>query len=224
MDYQRGLVSTNSTRNEDLRQDLLNFDPAHFERNDPLQEEGPDPFDPEALRLAQDFSAGLGVKKALLTVPVRKPSWEWFIRVHPDPSYRLQTAVVELKEAGETYLVAPTLWLELAGESTFTPRLLLTTINRQSVLFLWPIRLPGSEGRVDAWSRSALEAGELATRKWVRVQADMSLGAYGVQYTENLPDPEWPDLPFRDLLRIAFRDRFIQSLDHPVLRQLRGEV
>ena len=30
-------------------------------------------LDLEALRLSQDFSATLGVKKALLTVPVRKP-------------------------------------------------------------------------------------------------------------------------------------------------------
>ena len=33
-----------------------------------------DPFDPERLRLSQDFAATVGVKKALLTVPVRKPS------------------------------------------------------------------------------------------------------------------------------------------------------
>jgi hypothetical protein len=26
------------------------------------------------------------------------------------------------------------------------------------------------------------------------------------------------------LLRIAFRDHFIETLDHPILRQLRGEV
>ena len=34
----------------------------------------------------------------------------------------------------------------------------------------------------------------------------------------------WPDTPFRDLLRTAFKGRYIDSLDHPVLRKLRGEV
>ena len=42
--------------------------------------------------------------------------------------------------------------------------------------------------------------------------------------TGQLPDPEWPDLPFKELLRIAFKDRFISDLNHPVLHRLRGEV
>ena len=90
----------------------------------PDLEEGPDPFDPEHLRLPQDFGAALGVKKALLTIPVRRPAREWFIRTHPDPAYHLHTAVIELKEVGEVYLVAQHLWPDLAGESTFTSKML----------------------------------------------------------------------------------------------------
>ena len=119
------------------------------------------PFNPARLRLSQDFGATLGVKKAMLTVPVRKPSKEWFVRVHPDESYRLETAVLELKEERVTYLVDPVLWPELAAESTFSPRMLFTAINRQSILFLWPVRLPGPDGKLDEWSRSALEAAEI---------------------------------------------------------------
>jgi hypothetical protein len=95
-----------------------------------------DPFDPAALRLPQNFAAQLGVQKALLTVPVRKPDKAWFVRVHPSEDYRLQTAVVELKEERETYLVASALWQELAGETTFSPRVLFTAVNRQGVTFL----------------------------------------------------------------------------------------
>lgn len=185
----------------------------------------PDPFDPERLRLSQDFAAGLGVKKALLTVPVRKPAKEWWVQVHPDPDFRLQTAVLELKEDRETYLVDPSLWPELATESTFSPRGLFTAVNRQGVLFLWPVRLPGPDGKIDEWSRSALEAAGMAQGRWVRVQANMSLGAYEVyKSTADLPAPEWPDVQFRELLRVAFRDRHITTLDHPVLKRLRGEA
>jgi hypothetical protein len=185
----------------------------------------PDPFDPASLRLSQDIAASIGVKKALLTVPVRKPDKSWFVRVHPDENYRLQTAVIELKEDRETYLVSRELWPELAAEATFSPRALFTAINRQGVLFLWPVKLPGTAGRVDEWSRTALEAAELAAKRWVRVVANMSLGAYEVfQATGQLNEPEWPETPFHELLRIAFKDRFIQSQDHPVLRRLRGEV
>src|SRR5262245_15073872 len=135
-----------------------------------------DPFDISRLRLTQDFVAAAGVKKILNTIPCRKPSKEWFVQTHPDPAYRIQTCVIELREDSETYLVNRSLWAELASESTFSPRALITSVNRQGVLFLWPIRLTGSDGRLDAWSRSAMEAATFAAGKWVRVQANMSLG------------------------------------------------
>jgi hypothetical protein len=185
----------------------------------------PDPFDPVSLRLSQDFSASVGVKKALLTVPVRKPDKSWFVRVHPDPAFRLQTAVIELKEDREVYLVAPPLWPELAAEAMFKPKLLATAINRQGNVFLWEVNLPRPDGRADEWSRTALESLEMAREHWVRVVANMQLGGYEVSTaTGTLGDPSWPDLPFRDLLRIAFRDRYITERSHPVLRRLRGEV
>jgi hypothetical protein len=188
-------------------------------------EPAPNPFDPARLRLPQDFAATLGVKKAMLTIPVRKPSKEWFVQVHPDESYRVQTAVLELKEDRETYLVDPELWPELAtSESTFGPRAIFTAVNRQGVLFLWPIRLPGQDGKLDDWNQSAIEAAQLATGKWVRIAANMSLGAYDVfQATAKLPAPEWPELPFGELLKVAFKHRYIDALDHPVLLRLRGE-
>jgi hypothetical protein len=189
------------------------------------REVAPDPFDPASLRLPQDYTASLGVKKALLTVPVRKPGNSWFVRVRPDEPYRLQTAVIELKEDRETYLVAQPLWPELAAEATFSPRALFTAINRQGVLFLWPIRLPGADGRIDEWSRTALAAVEMAQEGWVRVAANMALGAYEVwPATGQLGEPQWPSTPFTELLRVAFKERYIDSLNHPVLRRLRGEV
>lgn len=190
----------------------------------PPLEAGPDPFDPESLRLPQDFSAALGVKKALLTIPVRKPAKEWFVRVHPDPIYHLQTVVIELKENQEVYLVHRDLWEGLAGEATFTSKMLFVTMNRQQVLFFWPVRLPGADGRVDNWSKSALEAAQMAMTHWGRVTSDQNLGAYQVHYAEHVAEPVWPERPMGELLRIAFKDCYISALDHPVLRQLRGEL
>ena len=184
-----------------------------------------DPFDPERLRLSQDFASTVGVKKALITVPVRKPANEWWVRVHPDESYRVETAVVELKEDREVYLVDPALWPELSTEATFGARALFTAVNRQGVLFLWPIRLPGPDGKNNEWNRSSLEATMLASSKWVRVTSNMSLGAYEVfEATAEIPEPSWPERSFGELLKIAFKDKFIQTVDHPVLQKLRGEA
>src|ERR1035437_8048721 len=136
---------------------------------------GVDDFiDLEKLRVSQDFGSMIGVKKALLAVPVRKPHRQEFVRVHPSPAYRFDTVVIELKdERGETYLVAPALRENLPDE--VVPKTLLTAINRQGVLFLWPIRLPGRDGKIDTYNRSAFEIAELAQAQWVRVAANMSL-------------------------------------------------
>ena len=182
-----------------------------------------DVFDLERLRLSQNFADVVGVKKKTITVPVRKPHRQLFVRVHPDESWRLETGVLVVKEDRETYLVDPALWAELPGE--IVPTVLFTAISRQGVVFLWPIRLPGEDGRHDAWNRSALEAVQLSTKQWIRLGANMHLGAYEVFVaTGDLPEPEWPDVSFQDLLKIAFRDKFIQALDHPAIRALQGEL
>jgi hypothetical protein len=205
-----------------------NTDQQPFDATDDTQAEQEtnvrqDPFDPSRLRLSQNFAEMAGVKKALTTVPVRKPNRQDFIRVHPGEDYRLETTVIELKDERECYLVDPALCSELPGE--ITPKVLFTTINRQGVLSLWPIRLPGEDGRHDEWNRSALEAAQMAQSRWVRVVANMSLGAYEVyEATGALPDPVWPQLSFQKILEVAFKARLITNLDHPVIRRLRGEL
>ncbi|MBV8233858.1 MAG: hypothetical protein JO329_28095 [Planctomycetaceae bacterium] len=182
-----------------------------------------DPFDLNSLRLSQDFASAVGVKRLIKTVPVKKPAREWFVRTHPTD--RLPTAVLELKEDREIYLVAPELRAELASETTFSPRLLVLSVNRQGVPFLWPIRLPGPDGRIDDWSRSAMDAAEEAQRQWVRITANLSLGAYDVTAASGLvAEPAWPDISFQEIIRIAFRDKMISDWSHPVLQRLRGEV
>jgi hypothetical protein len=184
-----------------------------------------DPFDLNSLRLSQDFASSVGVKKLITTVPIRKPAREWFVKTHPSPDYRLQTAVLELKEDQEIYLVAPAFWAELGSDPIFAPRLLVTAINRQGILFIWPCRLPRADGRIDHWSQSALDAINAAQTQWVRVTANMSLGAYDVCVASGqIAEPNWPDLSFQEIIKIAFRDRMISDWSHPVLKQLRGEA
>lgn len=182
-----------------------------------------DPFDLESLRLSQDFGAQLGVKKLLTMVPVRKPTKQEFVRVHPAPDYRLDTMVLELKSENETYLVAPDMQQELFSD--IMPVRLFTTISRQGVVTLWPCKLPGSDGRTNPWHETALEAAGLAQDRWVKVSANMHLGGYETYVAGGaLPDPEWPELTLQELVRIAFRDRLIDRPDHPVVAQLLGRA
>ena len=53
----------------------------------------------------------------------------------------------------------------------------------------------------------------------------MSLGAYEIFEAQGeLPEPNWPEEDFSDLLRIAFKNNIIDSAEYMVLRQLAGEV
>ncbi len=188
-----------------------------------IEPEPLDPFDPEALRISQDFAALANVKPILATVPVRKPGRQDYFRVHSSEDYQLTTALLELKEERETYLIAPDLRHELFGE--LAPVKIFTAINRQGVVFLWPCRLPDETGRINPWHESALEAAERAKAKWTRVAADMSLGAYRIwEASGDLPDPEWPEQSLRDLLKIGFKGHYIDAVDHAVVKRLRGEV
>jgi len=189
----------------------------------PARPEPPDPFDPAALRLGADYSEGLGVRKVISTVPNRKPNKsEWF-QARPGDGWRLQTAVLELEKGVErsTYLVAPSLWADLSGE--ITPALLLTCVNRANDLFIWRIKLPGADGRSNTWTDSALQIAKAAETTWCRMVSDTTNGIY-THYvpTAELPDPKWPELSFNEIIKLAFRGRMIDSLNHPVLRDLRG--
>jgi hypothetical protein len=176
----------------------------------------------DAMRLPQDFVTDARVRRLLTTVPVRKPSPQDFIRVNPDPDYQLPAAaIIELKDDREIYFVHPTIVPEVAGE--YRAAMIVTTINRQGVLSLWPLKLPSPDGRKEEWLRSALEAAERAMGRWIRLRANMSLGAYEIFEAEaKIPEPEWPNIPFQEILHVAFRDRLIDNVDHPVLKRLRG--
>jgi len=176
----------------------------------------------DKFRVAQDVVEHGGGKKLLTVVPVRRPSKEAWFRAHPNLDFRMKVKVIELKDLREIYLVDPPLWPELDGESTFVAKLLVPVITRQSALFIWPIRLPGPDGRIDEWNTSALEAAKVAVDKWVRLSPNMALGAYDVLVGPD-PQPEtvWPEHSFDELINIAFRDKYIDKMDHPVLRQLR---
>jgi len=59
--------------------------------------------------------------------------------------------------------------------------------------------------------------------QWVRLKADMSLGAYRITVSETvIAEPVWPEHSYQQLLEIAYRDRMITTIDHPVVRRLRG--
>jgi hypothetical protein len=171
--------------------------------------------------LAQDFHTQVGVQKALVRVPVRKPHKQEFIRVNPKPEFRLETGLLELKEDREFYLLAPDMRDKIPED--WVPVRLVTCITRQGVVFLWPLKLPDPNGRANSWYETALMGADMATKQWVKMVADMNLGGYQTYVaTGQLPEPEWPQHDFQRLIAVAFRDRVISDMGHPVINRLLG--
>jgi hypothetical protein len=183
----------------------------------------PDPFNLDSLRLSQDFIETVGVKKLRTTVPVRRPHKQEFFRGHPDKKYRLHPALmIDLRDDREHYLVRPELAGELGSECVIAT--LYTAVNKAGVVFLWPIRIPAADGKDMEWWRTQREAAGLAMDAWVRIRANMALGAYEIAIaSDTKANPAWPEETFQQLVEIAFRDRLVDKLDHPVIRHLRGQ-
>lgn len=174
-------------------------------------------------QVAQTIEAG---QKLLETIPIRKPSREGWVRTHDDTDeFWYPAPVIELKENGETYFLTPEMHRALAqiGEKALSVKMLVLTCGRNGVITLWPLRTPDQDGRLDDWSESALSAAAKARTRWVRLVSNRSLGAYEIMVRE--PDgiePKWPELSMAQLMKIAFKGKIIDSMDHPVIRDLRG--
>ncbi len=183
-----------------------------------------DDFNLDALRLKQDFNEALGVQKILTHVPVRKPIKTSFIRVHPGEDYKLDVGIIELKETQETFLIMPAMMQEPGVYELVQPARLVTYINRQNIVSLWPLKLE-RDGKLNPWHGAALDAARLAEEQWISIRADMSLGAYQIfAATAELPEPVWPEQTFSELVRIGFKGMIVDNPEHPLIQQLTGAV
>jgi hypothetical protein len=182
-----------------------------------------DPFDPAALRISHTSDESLGVEKPLLSVRVGNPNKQDFFRVNPDPETRVDVRIIVLSDTRDTYIVTPEIASNLTGETKLVR--LTTCIGRFGGVFLWPVPLQTDDKRENTWHMTARAAAELAETCWVRMQANMSIKAYEAVTSTSIPDPVWPKYALGELLAIAFGDgRLIDRIDHPVVRQLSGQV
>jgi hypothetical protein len=176
----------------------------------------------ERVRLQQDFLDDSDVKQILSTVTIRKPNKDEFFRVHSDPNRDFCAGTIKLNNEREVYVVDPGVIPEVKED--VVPKSFLQCINTANVTFLWPLKLPGNDGRaLDQWSRSALNAASLAKDKWLKMRSDFTASGYvAFQAKGDLPDPEWPEETFEEILEIAFRDCYIETVDHHIIRKLKG--
>jgi hypothetical protein len=190
-----------------------------------VSDEAGDPFDDLTAHRVTSWDDDIVVEKVLLSVPVRNPGRREFFRVHPGDDYVLDTVIFEREDGFDTeaFMVDPKL-RQMLGPELKLVRLHLC-VERRGAAFLWPLKLPGDGDAGRSWRVSALQVAEAAMTHWVRMVGNKSIGAYDMfKAGGDLGEPEWPDKTFKDLCRLAFGARYISSIDHDALKELRGEV
>jgi hypothetical protein len=194
----------------------------------PAADRAPDPYDDARCREA--LGAGhtdLGIEDEPDDVVVRKPSKEEFFRVHPDPEYRREVRMIVLKEYDRgVYWVDPSLWDDLGDEPTLKRVTLFTAVNNLGELFLWPVPVHEQLDReAPSWITIPTKAAKKAEEVWVMLFWNDRAKKYKRRLARKLTtEPRWSPLPMTQLIRAAFAERTITSLDHPTIQRLREGV
>lgn len=181
-------------------------------------------FDFKALKKPSVFEQGAVVKKIVTTIPIRKPDKRDFFRVRPDWS----VSVFILEARTGAYLVDNSALDEAAETGCLKAvDLFFLMTFADSEPFISYITLPAPDGSDNDYNRSRREAYKIGITDWVKIKANQKNGFYEVvKAISNYPEPEWPEEPatLEEAAQIAFKDFFIDSPDHPVLKELRGEL
>ena len=184
-----------------------------------------DEIDFDALRLPP--TGQLIAKRDLSIIPVRKPKkTEWF-RVRPGDDWRIDLPLYEDGD-GETYLIG-TDFLGFLNDQGLVrrARIYTLTVHGSGVLLLSPIGLPDADGKLNSYNRSREEAYRKAETAWIRISANKDLGGYDCWTPEiPMPEPDWPSHPstLKEMLSIAFKGRYINDPEHPILNRLKGRL
>jgi hypothetical protein len=172
----------------------------------------------------QDFQNQIGVKKVLLTVPVRKPTNQTWWSSSPDPAYRGLFGLLPVKDSSEIYFVQQNLVVPL--QKWVKPFLLVTMVTSEGNPFLLPIRRPGADGRTNpAWDgmEDAVKLSWDNPGLYILTSWNDQTRGYDCTISDetlNLPPPEWPTESFNELMNIGFKRYYIDTLEHPYVQFL----
>ena len=159
-------------------------------------------------------------RSILLNVSIQKPKpTEWF-RTAENTDRWIVTPMVE--QDGDLYLLDREIAGSLGTDSAVHTARLIPYVTDTGKVGFWPIKVPRAGAKVLAWTVTAQGAAERARTRWTRLSANMRDACYNVFEAAFDREPEWPTATDDELLELAFGDRIIESVDHPVIQRLQG--
>lgn len=167
---------------------------------------------------------------SVLTGPLRPPTYSVMIR-RPRKNEFIRTQICsdclgpfELlvdRDNERFYAVDRSLWQQLSDH--LVQMALIPTVVDSGRIFLWPVRLPDAESRLDSWNQSAMRLARLAEDRWLRLDRDRDGNEYVPVFPErDLPDPDWCDIAFDHLIGLTENGRDVRSESDPIVRRLLG--
>ena len=181
------------------------------------------PFDPSRFAMPSTGAEEFGTRKIRSVIPVNKPGKMEWVHLLDHPDFLLPgAAFLDLQDGGRVYLVVP----EIAAQLTDDVKLvkLAPALSRQDKLFLWPCPMILEGETPNPWHTSHNDAFNAAKNGWIRMKSNRACGFYDIIEPEKImPEPDWPDMSFADMLQTAFNDdHLVDRDDHPALRRLKG--
>jgi hypothetical protein len=170
-------------------------------------------LDPAAFAVSQDYKERISAEMPS-KIEIRQPRKAEYFRVHPDDRSPALGIVVSDKE---TYVVDPDIVAAIEDDVKIVE--LCVAINREGEHFLLPVPFDTS----NQWNASARQVADKAKTSWVRRDAKHAQGQYvATTALGDLEEPQWGEQSFGDLFASAVSGRHIDSIDHPVVKRLRG--
>lgn len=186
-------------------------------------EQGYDEFSPESLRVLNTLDMGGLVRQELVLLPVRKPKKDEWFRVHPD--YQQQGGILELDTQKKMYWVSRGMQEQVGHDPCFNFRVCVLVVNRQGAPFIWPVKTNAEGcGTGQKHIQGPLEAMRLGKVRWIRMFWVHERSEYQIESSDLHDEPKFPEKPFPELLRLAFKDSVIDAADHPAILDLKGRV
>lgn len=175
-----------------------------------------------ALRLPASELEGVETKRVRTKITVDKPPRDQFFMVKDGADYWVPFGLIELERSSSFYLVAPGLvrdWLRENDIKSYYDCVLCLVVTWHGEPRVWPLKQT-----TNSWHESAREIAEMAKTGWTKLISDQAASCYVAGTAANqVKKPAWPAESFEEILEKAFAGRIIDSLDHDVIKELRGD-
>ncbi len=175
-----------------------------------------------ALRLPASALEGVETKHVRPKITVGKPPKDQFFMVKKGPDNWIPFGLLESERTSSFYLVMPGAvrdWMLEHGIKSYFDGILCLAVTRHGEPRVWPLKQTDN-----LWHVTAREIAEMAKKDWVKLISDQTAGYYVAgKASDQSKQPAWPEESFEEILEKAFAGRIIDTLDHEVIKELRGD-